>query len=190
MSLLKHLVLLAVSACLSSGCLVLSIHPVYSETTIAWDPNLLGTWVDADDRSSLQIERSEWRSYRIHYEHPIERGDLTGYLTIIGNDRYLDVMPVRGQDPGSFLVPVHAVLRVRLDGDRLELTPLSYDWFLERVSSEKQLPGLREIEVAIDQKENALITSTAPRLRAWLRTQPADGPMFGAPATFARKPAP
>jgi hypothetical protein len=179
--------LVASCAWLASGCLVVSINPGYSDTTIAWEPNLVGTWVDADDKSSLQIDRSEWRSYRIHYEHPIERGDLTGYLTMIGNERYLDVMPSRGQDRGSFLIPVHALLRVRLDGDSLELTPLSYDWFLERIRADKVVPGL---DVAMDQKENALITSPVDRFRDWMRTQPADGPMFGAAATFTRKAAP
>jgi hypothetical protein len=183
---LRTLALVVVCAC-SSSCLVVSINPAYSDTTIAWEPNLVGTWVDADDKAMLQIDRSEWRSYRIHYEHPIERGDLTGYLTIIGDERYLDVMPSRGQDRGSFLIPVHALLRVRLEGDKLELTPLSYDWFEERVRGEKLVPGL---DVTMDQKENALITTSVDRLRDWIRTQPADGAMFGASATFTRKPAP
>ena len=101
-----------------------------------------GTWTDADDKASLQIERGEWKSYRIHYVHPIETGDLTGYLTAIGNERYLDVMPSRGEDRGSFLIPVHAVLHLRLDGDRLELTPLSYDWFSEQLRAGRAIPGL------------------------------------------------
>jgi hypothetical protein len=180
-----HLGTLALSIVLGSGCLVVSVHPAYDDTTIAWDPNLIGSWLDADDKASLQIERSEWRSYRIRYEHTIERGDLTGYLTIIGNERYLDVMPFRGQDHGSFLIPVHAVLRVRLDGDRLELSPLSYDWFADRLRNGTPITGL---DVAMDQKENALITSSTERLRDWLRLLPHDTPTFGASATFTRKP--
>jgi hypothetical protein len=172
------------SAAISSGCLVLSINPVYDETTIAWDPNLVGKWEDADDKSAMQIDRGEWRSYRVHYVHPIETGDLTAYLTIIGNDRYLDVMPARGEDRGSFLLPVHALLRVRLDGDRLELTPLSYDWFFDRLRSERDVPGLA---ATLDQKDNALIVSPVDRLRDWLRLQSLDAPVFGAPATFTRK---
>ena len=77
----------------------------------------------------MEVERAEWKSYRIHYVHPIETGDLTAYLTSVGDERYLDLMPARGTDRGSFLIPVHGVLRVRVDADRLELTPLSYDWF-------------------------------------------------------------
>jgi len=60
--------------------------------------------------------------------HPIETADLTGYLTMIGRERYLDATPARAEDRGSFLIPVHALLRVRVDGDRPELTALSYDW--------------------------------------------------------------
>lgn len=179
-----RLLLLAAMLAGSPACLVLSLNPVYDDDTIAWDPQLVGTWLDADDKASIVIERSEWRSYRIHYEHPIETGDLTAYLTIVGNERYLDVMPARGQDRGSFLVPVHAVLRVRLDGNRLELTPLSFDWFSERVRGAKPLPGL---DAVTDQKENALIVSPTGRLRAWLRAQLPEGEAFGAAATFIRQ---
>jgi len=168
---------------LSSGCLVLSVNPVYDESTLGWDQRLVGAWADADDKASLQIERGEWKSYRIHYVHPIETGDLTGYLTAIGDERYLDVMPSRGEDRGSFLIPVHAVLHVRLEGDRLELTPLSYDWFSEQLRGGRAIPGLN---VAFDQKENALLVTPAERFRDWLRVQSVDGPVFGASATFVR----
>jgi len=170
---------------LAPGCLVVSLNPVYDDTTLAWEPALVGQWIDADDKATLDIGRGEWRSYRVHYEHPIETGDRTGYLTIVGNDMYLGLMPVRGQDRGSFLIPVHAFLRLRLEGDRLELTPLSYDWFSDRLVGAKPIPGLT---VVLDQKENAVIASPVAAIRGWLRTQPADGAMFGAAATFTRKP--
>ena len=177
---------LAASLALSSGCLVLSLNPAYDDESIGWDPALLGAWQDADDKSSIEIERGEWRSYRIKYVHPIETGTLTGYLTSIGDHRFLDVMPARGEDRGSFLIPSHAVLRVRLEGDRLELTPLSYDWLNQRVRAGTRIPG---IAVVLDQKENALIVSPTSALREWIRKQPKDGPMFGASAAFTRSAA-
>jgi hypothetical protein len=104
----------------------------------------------------MEVERAEWKSYRIHYVHPIETGDLTAYLTSVGDERYLDLMPARGTDRGSFLIFVHGVLRVRVDADRLEPTPLSYDWFADRLRRNLPIAGLA---VALDQKENALIVS-------------------------------
>jgi hypothetical protein len=183
---MKALIVVALAASLGSGCLVVSVHPAYDDTTIAWEPALVGTWIDADDKASLQIERSEWKSYKIRYVHPIETGDLTGYLTAVGNERFLDVTPARGSDRGSFLLPLHAVLHVRLDGDRLELTPLSYEWFADPLRESKTTAGL---SVVFDQKDNALLVTPVDRLRDWLRVQSLDGPAFGAAATFARKPA-
>jgi hypothetical protein len=177
-----RLLVLAASATVA-GCLVVSVHPVYDQDTIRWDPALVGSWRDADDDVTIDIEADEWRSYRIHYVHPIETGDLSAYLTIVGDDRYVDLTPVRGKDHGSFLVPVHASVRVRLDGDSLEVTPLSYDWFADRARSRSGVVGL---SFAFDQKSNVLILSATDALRAWVRRQPADGPTFGASAVFTR----
>jgi hypothetical protein len=179
----RALVLAAV-LCLP-GCLVVSINPTYDAESIGWDAALVGQWVDADDNVTVQIDRGEWKSYRLHYVHPIETGDLTGYLTVIGDARYLDVMPARGEDRGSFLIPVHAVFRLQLDGDRLEVTPLSFDWFFDRLRSGTGVPGL---SVALDQKDHALVVTPTSGLRDWLRRQPPGGPMFGASAVFTRKP--
>lgn len=173
-----------VAAVVAPGCLVISVYPAYEGETIGFDPALVGAWQDGDDTASMTIERGEWKSYRIHYVHPIETGDLTAYLTAIDDTRYLDLMPARGEDRGSFVIPVHLVLRVALDGDRLELTPLSYDWFFDRLHAGAPVPGL---DVALDQKDNALIVSPVARMREWLRRQPAGGRMFGAGAVFSRK---
>lgn len=177
----RPLMLLAVVMC-ASGCLVVGVHPVYDEDTIGWDPALVGSWRDVDDNVTIDVEADEWKSYRIHYVHPIESGDVTAYLTIVGNERYVDLTPVRGKDPGSFLLPIHASLRLRLDGDILEVTPLSYDWFADR-SRGGAVPGLSS---TFDQKLNVLVLSPTAAWRGWLRQQPADGPMFGAAAVFTR----
>lgn len=184
---LRHLLIRFVVAALlapcAAGCLVLTLNPAYDDESIGWDARLAGKWEDADDQASLTIERGEWKSYKVHYVHPIETGDLTAYLTSIGDEQFLDVMPARGEDRGAFVLPVHAVLHVRLEDDRLELTPLSYDWFADRMRQHRRVPGLT---VAFDQKENTIIASPTAALRAWLRAQALDGEMFGAGAVFLR----
>lgn len=181
-----RLALVAAVLLVAPGCLVLTVNPSHDRDEIVWDPGLLGTWVNADDNASMTIERGEWQSYKIDYVHPIEKGQLTGYLTMIGKAHFLDVMPARGQDHGSFLLPVHASLRVKLDGDRLEVTALSYDWFFDRLTKKTAIPGLA---VALDEKENALVVSPTAAVRAWIAKQPAAGAAFGASAVFTRKPA-
>lgn len=181
---MRRTALLTLALLWAPGCLVLSLHPAYDDETIAWDPELVGSWIDADDNVTMEVERGEWKSYRITYVHPIETATVTGYLTAIGDERYVDVMPARGEDRGSFLVPIHVVLHVRLDADRLELTPLSYDRFIDLLRARQALTGLH---VVPDQKKNALIVSPTARLRTWLRMQTEIGPMFGASAVFSRR---
>lgn len=180
-----RLLVLAAALLTATGCLVVTVHPTHDRDDLIWDPALIGSWHNADDNSSVTIERGEWQSYRLHYTHPIETGHLTGYLTRIGKARYLDLMPAKGEDRGSFLLPVHVTLRVTLEGDRLEITALSYDWFVDRLKTKAGVPGLN---VVLDEKENALIASPAGAVRAWIARQPADGKMFGASAGFTRKP--
>ena len=168
----------------SSGCLVISLQPAYEDDWLAWDPDLLGAWRDADDNASMRIDAAEWRSYRVHYEHPSEKGDVSGFLTIVGDEHYLDLMPARGADRGSFLLPAHVILRVGLNGDQLALTPLSYDSFADRLRASRALPCALSTE--FDQKQNALIVAPTARLRAWLRAQPRDAAVWGAPVTFTR----
>jgi len=180
---MRRVLLLFLLLAVSPGCLVLSLQPAYDDERLTWDPNLIGTWHDADDNASLKIDGGEWRSYRVHYEHPIEKGDLTAFLTIVGDAHYLDLMPPKGEDHGAFLSPVHAVLRVELSPDTLTLTPLSYDWFADLLRRDRS-PG--DLEAVFDQRQNVLIVSPTSVLRTWLRKRPAGSSVWGAPATFTR----
>ena len=75
---------LVLAACVSQACLVLTVNPSHDRESLLWEPALVGDWHNADDNSSLVIERGEWQSYRIRYAFPIESGELTGHLTAIG----------------------------------------------------------------------------------------------------------
>ena len=105
-----------------------------------------------------------------------------GNLTKAGAALVLDVTEMRGTDPGPFLVPVHGILRVTLDGPTLTVARLDYDRFIRtRTQKTSGLPAS-----AIDDRRNAVITAPTPELRRWISTAPADA--FSAAATFTRKP--
>ena len=67
-----RLVVALLALAFAPGCLVLSVHPAYDGDTMTWEPGLLGTWQDADDRSSMEIERGEWKSYKIRWRGPLK----------------------------------------------------------------------------------------------------------------------
>jgi hypothetical protein len=176
------LVLVALVALASSGCLVLSLHPAHDDASITWDPALVGTWVNDDDRVTAVVGRGEWRSYRIDYEHPIEKGTLTGYLTTLGTTSYLDISPVRGEDHGSFLIPVHALVRIERQADTLTVQAFDYDRFAQ-AAKQGGLPGL---PMTLDQKQNTILTAPTAAFRKWLKAGAVEA-MFGARAVFKRR---
>src|SRR4051794_33829874 len=53
---------LAVLSAAASGCLVLSLAPLYDSESMGWDARLIGSWIDEDDHASMEIGRAEWQS--------------------------------------------------------------------------------------------------------------------------------
>lgn len=168
----------------SSGCLVLSLQPAYDDASVAFDEALVGQWENADDQTSVTIEPAQWRSYKITLTDRTSTHTYQGNLTRIGGTTFMDVTEVRGTDFGPYLVPVHGIIRVKVDGDTLTGADLRYDWFLQAMPRKT----LGRLAAAIDDRRNVILSSTTAELRAWLARAPAEA--FDAPTTLTRKHAP
>jgi hypothetical protein len=169
------------AALASSGCLVLSLQPVYDGASVVFDEALVGTWVNAEDETSATIERAEWRSYKVAYTDRFATRTFHGNLTKIGAATYLDLTEARGEDEGPFLLPVHGVFRVNVAGDTLSAAPLDYGWFTRAIEQK----ALKRLSVAFDDRRNVVIASSTADLRRWLTQVPAEA--FTAPTTYRRK---
>jgi hypothetical protein len=177
-------VALTVVALLSSGCLVLSLQPVYDDRSIAWDEALLGEWRDEEDNVEVTVERGEWRSYRIRYKRPADEGEFTAHLTAVDDTYYLDLMPLRGQDHGPVLIPGHLVLRLMRDDEGWQVEAIDYD----RARARLMQGSKNGLAAALDQRQNVVRTGGTSELRRWLRTATEDD--FSAPALFVRAQSP
>jgi hypothetical protein len=175
-------VLLAAVA--SSGCLVLSLQPAYDAASVAFDEALVGQWEDPDDQTTVTIEPAQWRSYKITITDRSSTHTFQGNLTKIGSSMFMNVTEVRGNDFGPYLVPVHGIIRVKVQGDTLTASDLHYDWFMQAIPRKT----LGRLAAAMDDRRNVILSSTTAELRAWLARAPADA--FDAPTTFTRKHAP
>lgn len=171
---------LVLAVLLSQGCLVLSLQPAYDDKSVAWDEGLVGRWRDAEDNVEVMIEAGEWRSYRVHYKHPVEEADFTAHLTIVDDTHFLDLMPARGLDYGAVLVPAHLVVKIVRDGDRCRVWSLDYDRL--RAAVKAQRAG--NAGATFDARQNVIVTRPTDALRAWLRSRTDED--FDAPATFER----
>jgi hypothetical protein len=171
-------------AMLSSGCLVLSLQPAYEAQSVIFDDALVGLWENRDDGAKAAVERGEWRSYKVTYTDRFATRAFQGNLTKIGAVTFLDLTEMRGADPGPYLVPVHGLFRVTVDGDTLTAAPIDYAWFT-RAMAQKVVARLNP---AMDDRRNAVMTATTGEVRRWLTRTPADA--FGAPMLFKRASAP
>jgi hypothetical protein len=177
----RRLCAVLAAACLSTGCLVVSLLPAYDDQSVTFDETLLGQWENAEDGTRATIERGEWRSYKITYVERTSPRIFQGNLTKIGASQFLDLTEMRGTDPGPFLVPVHGLAKIAVKDDTLDVALADYDWFMRAITRKT----LGRLSTAVDDRRNAVITSTTADVRRWLAQAPAGA--FAAPATFTRK---
>jgi hypothetical protein len=166
----------------TSSCVVVAIAHFYDEGALTFDERLLGVWRDADDNVTVTVERGEWRSYRISYDHPTEKGTLTGFLFKGQGRLFLDLMPVRGIDPGSFTLPVHALVKIAI-GDGVTASPLRFDWFDVAIAAHG-LPAA--LGAARGERSQIVLGAASGALGKWLAARPAIDPAFGPEAVFRK----
>ena len=174
---------LAAAAC-SAGCLVLALDRFYDEPAIVFDERLLGTWRDADDNVSVTVERSDWRAYRLSYTHPIDTRVLSGYLFKVKDAFFLDLSPLRGEDPGPFLLPAHGLVRLTIAADEVSVFPLDYDWFAESLAK-RTLPA--DLRATRGERNQVVLGAERVLLAKWLAGRPAKDPAFGDAAVFKKE---
>ena len=165
----------------TSGCLVVTLQPTYDDQSLVFEEALLGQWENAEDGTRATIERGEWRSYKITFADRTATRLFQGTLTKSGASTFLDLTEMRGADPGPLLVPVHTVARVAVKETELDVALLDYDWFMRAMRRKT----LGRLSTAVDDRRNAVITTTTGELKRWLAQTPASA--FAAPATFSRK---
>jgi hypothetical protein len=173
---------IAMLAASTSGCLVLNLWPLYGDATIEFDEALTGAWENTEDQQRLRVERAEWRSYTVTWSDGSATRTATGHLTTVGKHRYVDLRPEVGEDRGPLLVPVHAICRVRLDGDNLHVELLDFDW----LSAPGRQGALPAGGVTVDERGNLLLTVPSPRLRTWLLHLSETAAAFTPPRVFVR----
>ncbi|HOC16961.1 MAG TPA: hypothetical protein PKK95_01775 [Vicinamibacterales bacterium] len=173
---LATLAAVLVSGFLSSGCLVIGLHPFYDDGSIEFDEALIGEWESGEE--SLRIARSPWKSYRIDYTSGAETASYDGHLTRLGSFKLLDLVPVT-----EGAIRVHLPVRVKPLGDTLSLAPLDFWWF-RREAEHGQPQALRP---AIDDEGDVLLTAATAAVRDWLAAHAEH--FDDDPVRFTRKPA-
>jgi hypothetical protein len=95
---------------------------------------------------------------------------------------YLDLMPVRGVDLGSFALSAHALVRITA-GASVTASPLRFQWF-DAALSQQMLPST--LGGARSERGSLVLGADHVALQKWLAARPTADPAFGPEATFTR----
>lgn len=120
-----------------SGCFVRSLHPIYTERDLVFEPALLGEWSEAGSKEVWTFSREGANGYLfVHTDEDGRRGDFRAGLAKIGDVFFLDLVPVGPDAKGNLIhqlhfLPVHSFLHLERVGPTLRMRAPDPDW-LER----------------------------------------------------------
>lgn len=129
---------LIAAALTSLGCVVPSLHPLFTERDLVFEPRIIGAWTD-EDSDFWVFEKACQGGYRLAISDTLEMSLFDAHLLELGSHRFLDLYPRTEDSDDSFqafhLLPVHTFYKVILDGESLLLVPMDLGWLEKEIES-------------------------------------------------------
>jgi hypothetical protein len=134
---------------------VVSLHPIYDERTVTFEPALVGAWSykeKSDERWTFKKAPDD-NTYRLEVIETSKDKTMIfdAVLVRLGGSLFMDLC---SENTGETGAPAHAILKLRLEETKLELQEINNKWLAERAASEG-LPYL---------KTHTKVVLTAPTL--------------------------
>lgn len=164
---------------LFAGCPARSLHPLFTDTDVVFDPVLLGTWISDDD--SYTFSPSPDKSYRMVI-HSLTSDDSSVYTVqagTIGRHRYLDSYPYVNADEYHYL-SVHVFTLMRLAGDTMTLASFENDWLEKQIDAKKiSIPHVKR-------GQETVLTASTKELQEMFRSIDGDSLAFPHRTSYTR----
>ena len=138
-----RLALAAVSISLAlAGCYVQSLHYLATDDIMAFDPELVGTWVPEEDEEFVFTLIDTTRGmYTLLCDEGGAQGRFAAALVELGEVTFLDIYPEEAQSENGFykdhLMRVHNILKLRRSADTLWVADFDAEWLATAISQKK-----------------------------------------------------
>jgi hypothetical protein len=174
---MRNALLLVVLACVlpMTGCLTLSVYPLYTANDLVADLPLEGKWMDPDKKETWEIRKGGDGYVAVNptdeKSEPVEM-----HLVRLGDRRFLDLT---SNNTPSLAIAAHLFAKVWMTGEDLHIESMDSDW-LEKKARDS---GLAFVE--LPDKELLLTVPTAGLQKLVLRYAD-DAGAFNDPVTLHR----
>jgi hypothetical protein len=164
---MKRTTIVAILAVAIVGC-VPTLHPVYTDQDLTFDPAVLGIWRQQDSTATWNFTKGGEKEYLLTYtDNEGRSGNFTARLADVGGVRFLDLFPVKEDLASSefykfHLMPIHTVYIVRETSPELQLSGFDLNWLDEYLG---QNPEALQHSTYNGQR---LITASTDELQAFL----------------------
>jgi hypothetical protein len=172
-------------ALLGMGCYVQSFHPLYTDATVSFDPELVGTWVaEEDEEFVFTLVDTTRGAYTLLCEEGGSTARFEAVMVELGGERFLDIYPDPPATDNSFyqdhLFRVHNILHLRRDADTLWVADFDAEW-LETAITKKRV---NIAHVGLDGA--VLLTAPTDQLQAFARKYAKTPEAFSEPVRLRR----
>ena len=171
----------------AAGC-VPSLHPLYTEEDLVYEPNLVGTWEDEDSETWTFTKSSEKEYNLATVENNGRKGSFIVHLVKVKGRLFLDLYPeepVFKENMGDFyeghLLKVHTFMRIEQIQPTLRIAPLDSDWI--RAYLKKHPKEIRHEKV----DDGILLTAQPKALQSFLIKHEKTKDAFGELSNMIRK---
>jgi len=148
-------VLVAVGiAVMAAGCIP-SLHPLYTEKDLVFDPSIVGVWAEKDadaSRDSWEFKKAGEKGYELVVKEEGVAAKFDAHLVKLGEYRFLDTYPAeKAGEPEHELyslhtLPAHLFWKMWMREDVLYLALLDPDWIDKKMEQDKLEVKHEEVE--------------------------------------------
>ncbi|MEQ8812141.1 MAG: hypothetical protein RIE59_23940, partial [Imperialibacter sp.] len=188
----------------ASSCTVQSLHPLYDEKTMIYEPCLEGEWIDDDgnswvikraqrpDANQLKKELVNPKAYQITYHGDSVETNLDACMVKLDGTYFIDLFPAENYDKEigndillGNLLPVHTFSKVETQDDSLYIYQFDSEWLSDLIKN-NQIRISHEV-VKAHGADRVVLTAPTNELQKFVAKYHNDPKAFSEPDKFVRK---
>ena len=124
----------------ASGCIPLSLNPVYTEENLIALPGLAGVWQQVEGEDSITFKSIDDVTFMLTMQDGEATAVFEAYVAKNRDMTVLDALIVDGtgvEDSVAtfYSVPCHVFWQIELSGDTLKMRQMKYQWIVDRAEA-------------------------------------------------------